>query len=454
LTKGKNNMKAAALDCIRLLARLLLGLAGLAIPMTTLAQGTSGRASSVVIPVVAKTTSFESEVFVRNPADGANTIDVDVVYFEANNLGTPGLVDCGFITINRNTTSSFKLSTQCPTLAGADSHFGLLVLQDRQLQKLNTFTAFSRVQHVVTNQGFSIEGFPEHTFSGRPADVIGLKRVASLLPTQALPGSLPNCFVGSLGEPVSYVVRIFEGSDGDMQIGGDITGTLGPYELVRYLDILKAATEDLGLPAVGDKVNFRVSFTQTGTQAAKSSDPGQPAFMGFCTQQENFALGADFRMAKSDDEANITKLLLGCRGTSDASCTTLTAPATYTITNKNTKHRFSTFIHHPDFIRCDIVGPRAALMEIQLLAPAPAGQAAGPVVAGGNNASTFYYETGPRNAVVNSGGYQVFWNIDVSVREGLSPPVTPANPFDYGLKCVSGSGIHVSDSKTDLNDDF
>lgn len=433
-----------SLDGVRLLGRLLFGLGCLAVPMTTMAQATAGRSSSIVIPVVAKTASFESEVFVRNPSDGANTIDVNVFYFEANNLAPPGGgLDCGFITINRDTTSSFKLGTQCPTL-GAGSHFGLLVLEDHATQKLNTFSAFSRVQHVITNQGFSIEGFPEHVFSGRPAGVIGLKRVASPFPTQALPGSLPNCYVGSLGDPVSYIIAVVEGFDGSLQIGGNITGTLGPYELVRYLDILKAATEDLGLPAVGDKVNFRVRFNNT--------DPvGEPAFIAFCTQQENFALGADFRIAKSDDEANITKLLLRCRGTSDAACATLNVPASYSFAAAGTKHRFSMFIHHPDYVRCDIVGPQAANLEIRLTAPAPAGQAIGPVVAGGDDQSTFYYETGSRNAVVNSGGFQTFWNLEVGPREGGGAPAFPA---DYGLKCRSGSGIHLGSGFSSVADDF
>jgi hypothetical protein len=157
--------------------------------------------------------------------------------------------------------------------------------------------------------------------------------------------------------------------------------------------------------------------------------------VAFCTQQDNLSFGADFRIAKSDDEANITKLLLRCRGTSDPTCTTLASPATLSIPDTGTKQqRFSMFIHHPDYVRCDIVGPKAANLEIRLQAPD------GSAVAGGNDQSFFYYETGSRNAVPGSGGFQTFWTLEVGPRESA----LPSYPADYGLKCASGSGIHLS----------
>ena len=42
----------------------------------------SGRVSSIVLPVAAHTSSFETQVFVRNP--NTFSIDVDVLYYEAN----------------------------------------------------------------------------------------------------------------------------------------------------------------------------------------------------------------------------------------------------------------------------------------------------------------------------------------------------------------------------------
>jgi hypothetical protein len=428
--QGRDAMRDLIAGSLRALAIL----ACLILPAAAWAQATAGRSSSIVIPIAAKTGSFETEVWVRN-ANSAS-IDVDVLYYEANGLASPGLVACNFLTIAANSNVSFKLGTQCPSLA-TGSHFGLLVLRDRAAEKTNAFAAFSRVQHVTTNQGFSIEGFPEHVFSLRGAGIIGLKRKAAAVPpTTAQPGYQANCFVGSLGEPVDYAINLAEGFDSNIPIGSPITGSLGPYQLVRYVDILDAA----GAPA-GDKENVRVRFNLTS---------GAGAFFGFCTQQDNLSFGADFRIAKTDDEANITKLLLRCRGTSDPACATLASPA-LSLPNGTTKHRYSMFIHHPDYVRCDIVGPSAANLEIQLTAPVPAGASVGPVVAGGNNQSHFYYQTGPRGAVANAGGFQTFWNLEVSAREGTPPTF----PVDYGLKCASGSGIHISGSGAAISpDDF
>lgn len=427
---------------VRNLALALAGIGALAIAGPASAQATAGRASSIVIPTAVKTASYETEVFVRNPGNGPATLEVDVLYYEANNLPSPGLKACNFLSIPQNSNVSFKLATQCPSLA-TGSHFGLLVLRDRAAEKTNSFAAFSRVQHVASNQGFSIEGFPEHVFSGRGSGVIGLKRIAGAVPpTFAQPGWQANCFVGSLGESVSYSIQVREGSDSSIQVGNTLTGTLGPYQLFRWLDILTAVGFDT---TQGDKQNFRVVFDNT--------DPvGEPAYIGFCTEQDNYFFGADFRIAKSDDEANITKLLTRCRGTSDAACTTLTSPASYAIPNASTKHRFSMFIHHPDYLRCDVVGPNAANLEIQLMAPATAGQPTGPSVAGGNDASGFYYASGPRNAPVNSGGFQLFWTLEVGPREGPGAP--GAFPVDYGIKCVSGSGIHIAGGTSNATDDF
>ena len=420
-------------NCLRYCNTLAV-VACMSLPAPAWAQSTAGNASSIVFPDAAKTGSFETEVFLRSVE--SVPIDVDVLYYDANGLASPGLKVCNSLTLPVGHVVSFKLGTQCTLGAGA--HFGLLILRDHAAQKTNLFGAYSRVQHVTTNQGFSIEGFPEHVFSGRASGVIGLKRLAaSAPPTTAQPGYVATCYVGSLGEAVDYSIEVHDGAD-DAQIGTTLTGSLGPYQLVRYTDILAA----VGVPT-GDKQNMRVRFDNTTT-------PAEPAYVAFCTQQDNLSFGADFRIAKSTDSANITKLTTRCRGTSDAQCTTLTAPATFSIPDATTKHRYSLFLHHPDYVRCDIVGPGAANLELRLLAPAASGQAVGPVIAGGNDVSTFYYETGPRNAVVNSNGFQTFWTMEIGPREG-APPAFPAG---YGFKCLSGSGMHGSGSPSAHADDF
>jgi len=415
------------------LVRAVVLVAGVAFAASAAAQGTAGRSSSIVIPVAAKTSSFETETWVRNP--NSATLEVDVLYYEANGLPSPGLVNCGFLSIVANSTTSFKLGTQCPSLA-TGSHFGLLILRDRAAEKTHSFGAYSRVQHVNTNQGFSIEGFPEHVFSGRGTGVIGLKRIAaSNPPTTAQPGYTPNCFVASLAEPVNYTIDVVEGFDNSVPIGSQITGSLAPHQMVRYVDIIGAA----GGPA-GDKQNVRVVFNSTTAFAP---------YVAFCTMQDNLSFGADFRIAKSNDDANITKLLTRCRGTSDPDCTTLTNPATYVLSSGQ-QHRWSMFIHHPDHLRCDVVGPNSGDLEIRLLAPSPSGSPVGPPVAGGSNQSFFYHATGSRNSVPNAGGFQTFWTLEVGTREGVVLP----GPVGYGLKCVSGSGIHLGSGTTAVADDF
>ena len=104
------------------------------------------------------------------------------------------------------------------------------------------------------------------------------------------------------------------------------------------------------------------------------------------------------------------------------------------------------------YLHCDIVGPNAANLEMRLLAPSPPGAAVGPFVAGGDNQSSFYYATGPRQAVVNSNGFQTFWTMEIGPREGAGAPA--AFPVNYGYRCFSGSGIHGSSSFSAVTDDF
>ncbi len=64
--------------------------------------------------------------------------------------------------------------------------------------------------------GFSVEGFPLEDFSNQVSDAIGLMKQA------ASPGYQTNCFVGSLDQPVSYSLKLFNGFSGS-QIGSTVT---------------------------------------------------------------------------------------------------------------------------------------------------------------------------------------------------------------------------------------
>src|SRR5207245_3916009 len=127
----------------------------------------------------------------------------------------------------------------------------------------------------------SVEGFPVGNFSDQVSHSTGLKRQA------AAPTFQTNCFVGSLEQPVSYQLKLFNDTTG-AQIGGTLTGSLNAFEQFRYLDVFGPA--GVHAPA-GDQLNVRAQFTQTSGGTAN--------LIGFCTVQDNTSFGADFRIAKS-----------------------------------------------------------------------------------------------------------------------------------------------------------
>ena len=129
--------------------------------------------------------------------------------------------------------------------------------------------------------GFSVEGFPLEDFNNQVSHVIGLTRQGGS------PGYWSNCFVGSLDQPVSYALKLFNGASG-AQIGNTLTGSLAAFKQFRYLDVF--GVNGVNAPA-GDQFNVRAEFTQTSGGSAN--------LIGFCTVQENTTFGADFRVAKS-----------------------------------------------------------------------------------------------------------------------------------------------------------
>jgi len=372
---------------------------------------TAGSGSTIVIPVVASTASFVSEVTVFHPgpfSGPATPITINVFYYEANGLASPGLKSCSQLTVNAGETKSFQLASQC-TL-GAGSHFGLMVLQDAATQKTNFFLAFNRTESIGNHIGFSIEGFPAGNFSAQTANVAGIKRVA------AAPGFQTNCFVGSLGESVDYAIEVRD-SIGNT-LGAPITGSLGAWQLMRYLDIFSAAGA-----AAGDYLDARVRFSVTNPSTS-------PALIGFCTVQDNALFGADFRIAKSRDALDNGERRVSCRN-GNSGCTDVGA-APFQITNVSTKHAFRLLIRPPDFIKCMILGSQASSLELALL---PIGSFApgGTVLAGGTGMNSFYYSTGPRST--SSGGLDEFFNLEVETIASA-----PAGTYSYAIRCDSGNG--------------
>lgn len=227
-------------------------------------------APAVVVPVVARTTSYTTEVYVRNT--GAATVTLGIVFHEGDNSAQPGARTCAALSIPAGATRLLSLASQC----GLDTapHFGMLVLEDAASPRSHPFTVFSRSQ-TPAGVGFSVEGVPAGAFRGGTAFVEGLRRSSSG------PHYLSNCFVGALDASVAY--RIDLASVAGAPIGTTLAGTLAPHHMLRYLDVLAAANA----PA-GDYAQVTAKFSETGTSAP---------FVAFCTMQESITFGADFRIA-------------------------------------------------------------------------------------------------------------------------------------------------------------
>ena len=384
------------------------------------AQSTAASGSTIVLPDVAETVSYTSEITVRNP--NATPLTLNVKFYEATTSANPGLRTCAQLTIPALQSKPFSVGAQCSPL-GAGSHFGMLVLEDASSEQTNVFFAYSRVQTPGGN-GFSIEGFPIGAFSAAPADVIGLKR------QNAAPTYQSNCFVGALGEAVNYQMVLRDGTTNAI-IGSPVTGSLTPYQIRRFLDVFSAAPNGVGAPA-GDYSNVRANFTVTS---------GGPALVSFCTVQESTFFGADFRIGKSIDGRNDAQRRVACIGLDNCSDTTPSVVDPEQLVNLGDTNVYSTILNPPDVVRCDLVGPNKDDLNIILrqwgdpltssMFPASA------PYSNGSGQSFFFVSTGGRGAV--NSGTASRWFIDVSVRAGHSP----TTPVDYGITCRSGNGMEI-----------
>lgn len=390
------------------------------------AQSTAASGSVVVVPVVAQTSTYTTEVIVRNP--NAASMTLNVKFYEATNSATPGLQSCSPLAVSPNESKPFTLAGQC-SLANV-GHFGMLVLEDSSSPQTNQFFAYSRTQTTGGN-GFSVEGFPIGAFSGAIADVVGLKRQA------ASPMYQSNCFVGALSEGLSYQVVLRNGTNG-APIGNSITGTLQPFEMTRLLDVFTTAAA----PA-GDYSNVRANFSVTSG--------GAPAMVGLCTLQESTFFGADFRIAKSQDALNEGQKRVACVG--QDSCGAVSTSQPEQIADVTKKNIYSMIITQPDFVRCDLVGARAGDLQIRLRKwgdpfSSAVFPSSPPFSSGGSAQSFFYIYTGGRNAV--NSGTATRWFIDVAFRTGGNATV----PIPFGVTCQSGNGTEIPWLKAVVANDF
>lgn len=391
------------------------------------AQSTAAAGSVIVIPVIAATGSYASEVTVRNPNSGP--IDVSVSFYEAQQSSSSGQqVTCKPLTVPALTSIPFSLRSQCPTLSGA-SHFGQLMLADAATQQIDSFFAYSRTQ-TPQGDGFSVEGFPVGAFSGAKAEVVGLKRQA------AAPGFQTNCFVAALGESISYTMLLHDGTTG-APIGNQVSDTLQPYQMNRYLKVFDAVSAN-----PGDYSNVRATFQVT-------SGPAVPAMVAFCTVQDNVSFGADFRIAKSTDAMNDSMRRIACIGMDNCGFgqpPSATQPEI--ITDATQRNVYSMIITQPDYVRCDVTAASGDLANLQLRLRVPGDAFASPQFtvtdtnlysSGGAGKQTFYVYTGPRSTIPTAnGGTATRWFVDVET-VNTSVPV----PIDFGLTCQSGNGTEV-----------
>lgn len=398
------------------------------------AQSTMAFGSTIVIPVVAQTGSYSTEVFVHSPVGGGTpTIPVDVTFVEATTSGTPGSNACTQLVLPSNSSVSFQLATQCSL--GAGSHFGYLILHDASAESVNRMFAYSRTQNPQAI-GFSVEGFPVGELSAQSQRVNGLKRV---LPPAAIPFQT-NCFIGSFGKPVDYVIRVRDSTGGTL--GTPIADHLDAQQMRRYLDVFAAA----GLPT-GDFVNASVQINSTNASTPGNRD--HPLFVSFCTVQDNVSFGADFRIGKSFTAFDATRV------PQTAACSMADCGAyDFALSDVAQKHVFPMLVRPPDNLKCELLSDRLSDLELQLRDPDSLGDCdlcsavegttavpvtAGSVVAGGDNETSFYYSTGIDLIRPSDGAAtRTFWKVEVSARESVP---APAVPITYSLKCSSGSGI-------------
>ena len=378
-----------------------------------------GAGTSIIIPLVASTASFTSEVTVKDESGTAHS--VSMTFYEAQTSATPGTRTCSPISLSAFQVTTVSVAAQC-ALAG--NHHGFVILRDASD---NWFFAFSRTQN-PQGIGFSVEGYPlGHIGGGDPfSEVGGIKRKAA---SGASPAYQTNCFVVTLDDPVTYAVSVDDGNG-----SGTLVDSLGAFQMKRYLDIYAAT----GAPA-GDHANTTVTFEKI--DAAQFPD----TLIGFCTVQDNTSFGADFRIAKTLNEADTGRLRLNCFaasfGSQTGECTSSLLPSAPAVPNATTKVRMLTLIHAPDRAACSIISASANL-EMRLVRIAD-----GAVVAGGSNATSFQYNTGKRSAI--GGGFHQYYFLEVG-------PIanTGTFPIPFGIKCTSGNGMADPVAVQGVADDF
>ena len=398
-------------------------------PEIAQAQSTDGYHAIQVLPVVVDTASFTQRFYFQNAS--VFPLNITPAYYPAEGTAEPAPSTCPSFSIGGTAETSFTSLRQiCPALAGG-SMFGTLILRSG---KARPFAVYSRVSNAA-GAGFSVEGFAAHTFAANFIMVSGLRRSASTL---SAPAYQTNCFVGNLGQitpaasPVSADVTLRVRQDGNL-IGSTVI-SLAPGKLVRLLDVFSA---------VGDVSNEY-------DHATAEFEPGNGELGGllsFCTVQDNTSFGADFRIGKQEEGANVEHNSfdlsqvreLQVVGTSQFNDLTASTRK-FEIPAGASSNTHVLYFRHPDYIGCSVIDPAtnnpAAVgfgLEMRLLSHVN-GTATWEVIAGGNFITSFSdLYLGDKDERGNGGNTTYMLQVESNgVNEGAIR--------QYKLRCQSGSG--------------
>lgn len=397
----------------RVLACLVTAtIAALALAPARATTPVDGIGTYVVLPVVANTASFSSQVFIYNP--NGQTLNLAVDYVGGVGTLLPGLRSCTATVVAPDRTVVIDVGTQC-TL-GAGNNFGQLRLMSTSTANL-PFTAYARVQ-TPAGVGFSIEGVPAGLFS---LDHV----VAGLRSGGAAPSYQTNCFVGTLGEAADYQIALIDASTG-AQLGSTISGSLAADALVRVLDVFTAA-----LVPPGTYINVNAYITENTVGA-------EPALLAFCTVQENTALSADYRIGKSSFIQDASR-------ERDSTTSINRVGSAWTVAAGSQSNLHEIYFRAPDKVTCNLTGPDVANLEFRLLdqtattSDAGLANGGGKVLGGGSGVTSFGpVSLGLRNAAtftsVDGSGVNGRYILQVEGNE------TAPGSKSYGIRCQSGNG--------------
>lgn len=397
------------------------------------AQSTDGYHAFQVFPLVVDNDSFKTRLTFSN--ESSANLRLRAFYLPGEGTSQLTELDCGtFMLAAWETKGIASVRDLCPLPVG--TQFGTLYTRVDNAAEVPgpySYGAFSRVQNPL-GMGFSVEGFPAHTFTGAATVVSGLRRLAA---TAGNPAYQSNCFVGTLHREVASspaavneVAYQLYAADGALIGSGSIP--VQPGRLVRILDIFAHA----GVPP-GDVDDASIEFVPETS----------PGVLSFCTVQDNTHFSADFRIAKQawgvsdlnsgvgpgvlfaqDDHVlrrSVTQFDVALTdGSGGMQSRSFIIPA-----GSSSNAHFIQF-RRPDYISCNVVAPLSFMplnnLEVRLMQGAQ-------VLAGGDGITWFGpIYTGDKTGRETNGRYV----LEVERAEtGAGDSDTP-----YVIRCRSGSG--------------